>query len=248
VAVPWGAIINAGAQVGAAYAANKAQGRVLEAQANQAQDRTAQSGYATDKSLDLEALVRAYAAEQERAAGILKEHEARLAAPQSRASNAVRGDILANVQDVGVSAPPGVNVTSFSGGLRPSLLSANSRMLGQQMSKEALLSALNNDTPTPFSSMPRVDLSSITGRSAPEQTALPQASNLDKVMEQIGLWGGIASGIGTAMNQQPTTAGTIAARGFTPGVQTGTVVPTPLPMRPNMVTPPNPYATPTWSI
>lgn len=93
------------------------------------------------------------------------------------------------------------------------------------MSKEALLSALNNDTPTPFSSMKPVDLSSITGRTAPAQTPMPQASNLDKVMEQIGLWGGIASGIGGAMQQQPTTAGQLAARGFDPRVQVGTNVP-----------------------
>lgn len=117
--IPWGAIISAGAQLASSYAASKAQGRAAEAALNQRQDQGAQQAYATDKSLDLEALVRAYAAEQDRAAGILKEHEAKLAAPQQRASNAVRGDILANVQDVGVSAPPGVNVTSFSGGVAP---------------------------------------------------------------------------------------------------------------------------------
>jgi hypothetical protein len=203
VNVDWGQFISAGAQIGASYAASKAQGRAAEATINQAQDRTAQSGYATDKSLDLEALIRGYQAELDKAKGQLSEYETKLSAPQSRAANSVRGDILANVQDATVSAPDGVNVTTFGGGLRPSLLSGNSRALGGQMSKEALLDALSG-SPTPFSNMPPVDLSSITGRTSPEQTGLPQASGMDKVMEQIGLWGGLAS---AGLNSQRPAAG-----------------------------------------
>jgi hypothetical protein len=219
VNVDWGSLISAGAQIGASYAASKAQGRAAEATINQRQDQGAQNAYATDKSLDLEALIRGYQAELDKAKGQLSEYETKLAAPQSRASNSVRGDILANVQDAGVSAPPGVNVTSFSGGLRPSLLSGNSRALGAQMSKEALLDALSG-TPTPFSDMAPVDLSSITGRTAPAQTGLPQARGMDKVMEQIGLWGNAANIVNNSLNGR-TTAGQIAARGFDPRVQTG---------------------------
>jgi hypothetical protein len=204
VEIDWGSLISAGAQIGAAYAQSKAQGRAAEAVANQRQDAGAQNAYSTDKSLDLEALVRGYQAELDKAKGQLSEYETKLSAPQSRAANSVRGDILANVQDVGVSAPDGVNVTSFSGGLRPSLLSGNSRALGGQMSKEALLDALSG-SPTPFSNMAPVDLSSITGRSAPAQTELPQASAMDRVMEAIGTYGGMASGL---MNsQRPPAAG-----------------------------------------
>jgi len=201
--VDWGSIISAGAQIASSYANSKAQGRAAEATLNQRQDQGAQNAYATDKSLDLEALIRGYQAELDKAKGQLSEYETKLSAPQSRASNAVRGDILAGVQDVGVSAPDGVNVTSFSGGLRPSLLSGNSRALGGQMSKEALLDALSG-SPTPFNNMPAVDLSSITGRSAPAQTGLPQPSGMDKVMEQIGLWGGLAS---AGLNSQRPAAG-----------------------------------------
>jgi hypothetical protein len=203
VNVDWGSLISAGAQIGAAYAQSKAQGRQAEAITNQRQDAGAQNAYATDKQLDLEALIRGYQAELDKAKGQLSEYETKLSAPQSRASNAVRGDILANAQDVGVSAPDGVNVTSFSGGLRPSLLSGNSRALGQQMSKEALLDALSG-SPTPFSNMAPVDLSSITGRAAPEQTALSQPSGMDRVMEAIGTYGGMA---GALMNSQRPAAG-----------------------------------------
>jgi hypothetical protein len=204
MSVDWGQLINAGAQIGAAYAQSKAQGRAAEAVANQRQDQGAQNAYATDKSLDLEALIRGYQAELDKAKGQLSEYETKLAAPGQRAANSVRGDILANVQDVGFDAPAGVNVTSFSGGLRPSLLSGNSRALGGQMSKEALMDALSG-SPTPFSNMAPVDLSSITGRTAPEQTALPQASAMDRVMEAIGTYGGMTSAL---MNsQRPNNTG-----------------------------------------
>jgi len=226
--VDWGAVISAASQIAGAAAQSKAAGRAAEAAANQRQDVTAQSGYATDKSLDLEALVRAYSAELDRAKGVMSEYEQKLAAPQARASNAVRGDVLANLQDVGVSGPPGVNVVDFSGGLRPSILSGNSRALGAQMSKEALLDALDGKTPTPYSSMAPLNLSSITARSAPEQTPLPQASRIDKVMEAIGLYGGLAAGIGGAMNpsaraqaQAQTIAGQLATntqRGINPNI------------------------------
>lgn len=196
----WAAIASAAAQIGSAYAASKAQGRAAEATINQAQDRTAQQAYATDKSLDLNALVNAYQAQLERAKGQLDEYEKKLTAPQARAANSVRGDILANIEDAGVSAPPGVNVTSFSGGLRPSLLSGNSRLLGQQTSKEALLDALS-DTPTPYSSLKPFDVSSITGRSAPAQTPLPQASTIDKIIEGGSTAAALAAAIGQAMGQ-----------------------------------------------
>jgi hypothetical protein len=225
-AAAWIGLIQTGAQLAGSIAASKAQGRAAEATINQRQDQGAQNAYATDKSLDLEALVRGYQAELDKAKGELSEYDQRLSAPQSRAANSVRGDILANVQDVGVSAPDGVNVTSFSGGLRPSLLSGNSRALGGQMSKEALLDALSG-APTPFSDMAPVDLSSITGRAAPEQTELPQASGMDKVLENIALYGGLASAGMNAMNGR-TTAGQIAAQGFDPRLQTGTQVPTPV--------------------
>jgi hypothetical protein len=220
--IDWGSIIQAGTQLASSYAQSRALGRQAEAVANQRQDTGAQNAYATDKSLDLEALVRGYAAELDRAKGQLAEHEARLTAPGQRASNSVRGDILANVQDVGVNAPAGVNVTSFSGGLRPSLLSGNTRALGGQMSKEALLDALSG-TPTPYSDLPKVDLSSITGRTAPEQTPLPQPSGMDRVMEQISLWGGLASA-GLNSQQQPNNGGWLEGHGnnvyLTPPEQT----------------------------
>lgn len=202
--VDWGSLISAGAQIANSYAQSRANGRAAESTINQRQDTGAQNAYATDKSLDMEALIRGYQAELDRAKGQLDEYETRLEAPQARAANSVRGDILANVQDVGVDGPPGVNVTSFSGGLRPSMLSGNSRALGQQMSKEALMSALDG-TPAPYANLQPIDLSSITSRTSPAQTELPQESGMDRVMQQIGLWGGLAGGL--ANTQRPNNNG-----------------------------------------
>lgn len=212
MSIPWGEIINAGAQVASSYVANKARGRQAEAGVNQAQDRNALAGYQTDASKDI-ALANAEAqAKLDRALGMLKEYEAALSAPGARAGNSVRGDVLANVQDATVSAPAGVNVTSFGGGLRPSLLSGNSRELGRQMSREALLSQMEG-TPTPYTDLELPDFDAIRARTAPELTGLPQPSGFDRVMEGIGTYGSMAAAVQQAMqqrNQQPTTAATLA--------------------------------------
>jgi hypothetical protein len=220
MAVDWGGIAAAAGPIIAAYAANKGKGRENEAGINQAQDQNALRGYETDKKTDLEALIARYEAALKQSQGVLDEREAELKEPQMRASNSVRGDMLANLQDATVSAPPGVNVTSFGGGLRPSVLSGNSRALGQQMSKQALLDALDpTATPKPFAGMSPLDVSSITGRRAPAATPLPQPSGFDRAMEQIGLWGSLAGGLGTAIQQNPyqeirgpnaTAAGTLS--------------------------------------
>jgi hypothetical protein len=198
VNINWSQIAQTAATVAPAVAniaAARAKGRADEAKISGDFDRGTVDRYATDKQLDLDAVIRGYQAELDRAKGQLSEYETRLAAPQARASNSVRGDILANVQDVGIDAPRGVNVTTFSGGLRPSLLSPESRQLGGVMSKEALLSALSDDAPRPFSNMQPFDASAITSRRAPAQTPLQQPGALDKIMENIALYGGLA-GVG----------------------------------------------------
>lgn len=233
--IPWGEIIQAGGQIGAAYAANRAAGRQAEAPINQRQDVNALAGYQTDASKDLSAMNAETQAKLDRALGMLKEYESALSAPGARASNSVRGDILAGIQDATVSAPAGVNVTSFGGGLRPSLLSGNSRELGRQMSREALLSQMEG-TPTPYTDLELPDFASIRNRTAPELTALPQPSGMDRVMEGIGTYGSMAAAIQQALqqrNQQPTAASTLAMTppgsratpGLPPGI--GTTVPNP---------------------
>jgi hypothetical protein len=199
----WGAIISAASTVAAQTAAARAQANANKAVLNQANDRTAQSGYQTDKSLDLQALNSAYQAALSRGSGVLSEQAAHLAAPGKRAANSVRGDVLANVQDaVPTGVPKGVNVIGFSGGLRPSMFSGNTRALGQQMSRQALLDQMAPEA-TPFSSLSPLDTSSITRRTAPGPTPLPQGNTLDAILANIGMYGSMASAVAPALQQQP---------------------------------------------
>lgn len=225
--INWGQVAAAAAPIVASAVANKAKGRAEEAVINQRQDQNALTGYATDKRSDLDALIAKYEAALKQAQGTLDERAAALKEPQQLASNSVRGDMLANAQDITVNAPPGVNVTSFGGGFTPSMMSGNTRSLGAKMSRDALVNAMEGKAPMPFSGMGGLDVSSITGRSAPAQTDLPQPSGFDRAMEQIALWSSLAGGLGTTMNGGRTTAGQIAAQGFDPRVQAGTTVPTP---------------------
>src|ERR1041385_732840 len=170
----WGAIIGAAATIAAQQAQARAQAKQQEAVLNHANDTVAQQGYATDKNTNLQALAAAQNSQNARAGGILNEQELALAAPGRRAANSVRGSILANAQDAGVTGlPKGVPNIQFTGGLRPSMFSGDTRALGQQMTREALLSQMAPQV-TPYSSMKPLDVSSITNMTAPGPTPLPQ--------------------------------------------------------------------------
>lgn len=76
-----------------------------------------------------------------------------LEAPGMRAQNSVRGDILANAQPLSITGPithTGGKMPTISGGLSPALLSDNTRSLGKDMSRQALMSQMAGDfQPTP---------------------------------------------------------------------------------------------------
>lgn len=97
--------------------AGRAAGRVAEGTANQNQTRAAVDLYNTE-----------------------------LGAPARIARNAVKGDILANAQDVSIDAPSTIPVPTISGGLRPSMFSPTTRGIGTTITNNARDSA-NNLTP-----------------------------------------------------------------------------------------------------
>lgn len=116
----------------------------------------------------------------------LKQRQFQLDAPGQRAGNSVRGDILAGVQDAGISGPivhTRGQVPQITGGLRPSLLSANTRQLGQNMSRNALLQDMKGDA---FDPMPAPQIPTIT--------PAPEAGGLDTALNWIG---GISNSLGT---------------------------------------------------
>ncbi len=124
-----------------------------------------------------------------------------LAQPNALASQAVRGDILANAQDANVQAPAGVPMGTVTGGLRPSLLSASTRELGGNMARNALLTQMKGpgkiDYPTAPSAPQYPTAPSLpTYPTAPGLPQMPQASGLDTALNV----GGAVSGGLSALN------------------------------------------------
>lgn len=152
------------------------QGRIDETNATQGQDRNA--------------LYR-YNAQLGQADMDLKRKNYTLDAPGKRASNSVRGDILANAQDVSIGLPSTIPQTTISGGLRPSMFSANTRALGGEMSSQALASQQAGDT---FSDLP----------APPELTPLPQAGKTDSILNSAA---GIASLLSSLSYRRRTANG-----------------------------------------
>ncbi len=124
-----------------------------------------------------------------------------LAQPNALASQAVRGDILANAQDANVQAPAGVPMGTVTGGLRPSLLSASTRELGGNMARNALLTQMKGpgkiDYPTAPSAPQYPTAPALpTYPTAPGLPQMPQASGLDTALNV----GGAVSGGLSALN------------------------------------------------
>ena len=119
-----GDALKLGGRLASGASSGRAQGRMQEAALNSQYDRTG-----------------------------LEAARLNLQAPQMRAANSVKGDILAGVQPYHVSGPithTGGKMPGSTGGLSPALLSQNSRQIGQGMSRDALLSQLKGDAYTPL--------------------------------------------------------------------------------------------------
>lgn len=134
----------------------------------------------------------------------LAQRKFQVAAPGARGRNAVQGDILSSAQDVSFSGlPRGITVPTVSGGLRPSMFSANTRALGSNMSAQALREQERGDVFTPLSALPEYESAVYQGYggpvptyqrgpAAPAQTPLPQAGKIDKILNIAGAIGSTA--------------------------------------------------------
>ncbi len=125
-----------------------------------------------------------------------------LAAPGRRAGNSVRGDILANAQDVSINLPSTIPKTTISGGLRPSMMSPATRELGGLMSTQALEQQKAGDKFAPLPTVPAYQappgFKSATytpppaykpGPAAPTLPGMPSANGLDDALNWAGLAG-----------------------------------------------------------
>lgn len=174
-----GSILKTAASVGGALGAagsGAAGARLTEAQLQQRQDQLAQQGY-----LD----------QLQGANTDLNQKKFALTAPATRASTSVKGDILANAKDFSYGAPTMVGdipVPSSSGGLRPSILSDNSRALGRTISAQQLANQQAGDQFAPLPTPPTL-------------TPLPQPGATSNILNTAGTIGNFAQLLAKYNNQ-----------------------------------------------
>ena len=231
--INWGDVISSGVKTAGTIAAERAKGRAQQAADQGGVDKLNQTAYTADTSAKAEGLRAQDAALLARAAGMLEEQAANRKAGGERAAQSVRGDLLANLQDVTLSGLPSrIPRMSFEGGLRPSLLSGNSRALGAELSRAALLDQLRGDK-TPFADLPAADFSSVIDRKTPGGTALPEGSKLDAILGAIATYGGLGASVyeGNKKQQTPTvpTSPPAVASTQMPGAPVPPPGPPPLP-------------------
>lgn len=129
----------------------------------------------------------------------LAQQKQALSAPGQLAGQSVRGDVLANSQDATVSGLPSyIHVGNVSGGLRPSMLSASSRALGGQMSRNALADSTSGKFTTQ-APLPTV----------PGATPLPSAGAFDKVLQGGAIGGSFLDALKGVGNGASSPSGVV---------------------------------------
>jgi hypothetical protein len=127
----------------------------------------------------------------------LDEKKFALAAPSVRAGQSVRGSIMQNAQPMTLSGLPdriSSRIPTISGGLSPALFNDNTRALGGEMTRKALIDQLKGDE---FAPMEATDFSKgIVDQ--PELEEYQKAGLLEKILGGAGMVGSIIGGIGQA--------------------------------------------------
>jgi hypothetical protein len=127
----------------------------------------------------------------------LDEKKFALAAPSVRAGQSVRGSIMQNAQPVKLSGLPdriSSRVPTIEGGLSPALFNDNTRALGGEMTRKALIDQLKGDE---FAPMEATDFSKGIVP-MPEMAEMERAGLLEKIFGGVGMAGSIIGGIGEA--------------------------------------------------
>lgn len=189
---------------GAAKGASE--GRQNQAAYQMNQNNNATSQYGTNQQAVMQALQGAEKAGLDRAQLDLLRRQFGLQAPQQRMSNAARGSVLANVQDVQVSHPR-AHIPTITGGARPSNLTPEARQLGALIARQSLMDQMKGDN---FSEVP---MQNWQGGVLPKPgvAGYPQAGGFEKFAGAAGL---VGSGLGAiqdaiqqyAQRQRPPAA------------------------------------------
>lgn len=210
--------ITAAASIFGGAAKGASQSRQQTTQNNLQQDQLKTSQYGIQQNAILEALRQAEQANMNRAGLDLSRRTFSLNAPTTRMQQAARGSALANAQDVKVSHPR-AHIPEISGGMRPSMLTPETRQLGELIARQALVAQMNGDT---FEDVPGQDWQGGV-MAGPGVTPQPQAGLFEKIGGAVGMGGAGLDAVQKAIQaytqrqqQQPSGALPAAAGGWTP--------------------------------
>jgi hypothetical protein len=123
-----------------------------------------------------------------------------LTAPSVRANQSVRGSILQNAQPVTLSGLPervASRVPQISGGLTPAMFNADTRALGGELTRKALIDQLAGDN---FDPMVKTDFKSGI-LPQPNLEEYQKSGLLEQILGGGGLVGSILGGIGEASDE-----------------------------------------------
>jgi len=123
-----------------------------------------------------------------------------LTAPRTRASQSVRGSILQNAQPLTLSGLPdrvSSRIPAMSGGLTPAMFSADTRALGGELTRSALIDQLKGDE---FAPMEQTDFSKGV-LPMPQLEELKKSGLLEQIMGALGTGSSIAAGLGGAIQR-----------------------------------------------
>lgn len=134
----------------------------------------------------------------------LNRREFALNAPSARGRQAVKGSIMANAQDATLSGVPdriASRIPTINGGLRPSLFDANTRQLGSEMTRDAIMDQLAGDN---FDTMTPTDFKSGI-LSSPQLEEFQKSGLLEKILGGLGVGGSLLGSL-EGMGRKKTDA------------------------------------------
>jgi hypothetical protein len=163
--------------------------------------------FGTHQNAVMQALMAGSNEKQNQTQTDLEQRKFALAAPGARASQAVRGSLIQNVQPASFSGLPdrvSNSIPHLSGGLNPSAISAEARGAGGELTRQAVMNLLKGDqfapqTPTDFNAgvLP-----------VPQMGAMQQPGKLESILGALGLGGSLLGGIGDLYNTRRRTQAT----------------------------------------
>jgi hypothetical protein len=192
----WNFVIPAVASLIGNIAGGRSQGKQAASSTALQQDQIANQRYGTQQQATMNALLGASNENLRTADTDLERRKYTLDAPDQRGATAVKGDLMSRAQDVNITHPR-ATIPTITGGARPSMLSPETRQLGQSMTRNALAQQLAGDT---FTDVPQQDWKGGV-LTPPQPNAQPTSNWFDKFLSVAGPIAGAAGAVATGQQE-----------------------------------------------